>query len=166
MGGITFDGDVNAFGGILLGEGYWLNCEGSGGTVSNEIVGIPDGVPSGGTMTDMWISLPGHQTDGLDAGGWHIIGHPFNHATCVNKIAGGNESYVGDHIWFTDGTTLKTWEEAVYATWVDYKFSGNESFGGADVQYDGGGYDTYLRPGKGYWVNTYKDNLAMIIPAY
>ncbi len=75
-GGITYDAfDPDAFGKVLLGEGFWL-YQTQGGTIS--IVGIPDGVPdSSNNMTDMWISLPGNQLDGVDEGGWHLFGHPF-----------------------------------------------------------------------------------------
>ena len=35
--------------------------------------------------------------------------------------------------------------------------------GGFDVGFSGLESTSQLDPGKGYWINTYKDNLAMII---
>ncbi|MGQ9455362.1 MAG: hypothetical protein ACUVRS_10620 [Armatimonadota bacterium] len=150
------------FGNILLGDGYYLNnVDSASGFTYN---GVPDGVPdASGTMTDMWISLPGNQLDGADAGGWHLIGHPFNHDTPTNGSLGN-----GDNIWFTDGTTLKTWDEAVEAEWVEssMQYFDGVSQGQMTMTYQGWGNDDTLRAGKSYWVRTYKDNLAMIIPAY
>lgn len=177
-GGKPFEGDPVAFGGILLGDGFWLYVDtGMGGTISYD--GVANGVSDlAGTKTDMWISLPGNQNDAFtepspvgdpnaQGGGWHMIGLPYNNTVCVNKVTGGAESYVGDRILFTDGTTSKTWDEAVQASWVDYKMSGFDTANSAfDIQYDGGGFSTNLDPGKGYWFQTYKDNLAMIILAY
>jgi len=160
-GNITYDSlDPQAFGNILLGDGYWLYSYG-GGTIDFD--GVPDGVPDGsGNMTDMWISLPGNQLDGQDAGGWHLIGHPFNHDTPVDDGSG-----TGANIYFTDGTTLKNWSEAAAAGWVaDAMITYDNVAGNLNVQFDGLGDDDTLRPAHGYWLFTYKDNLAMIIPAY
>jgi len=156
------------FGGVLLGDGATLTVLSAGVTISYEGVpdGVPDmvaGVPVEGTMTDMWISLPGSTTDGIDAGGWHLVGQPFNHNTMVDPL--GDAS--GSGILFTDGTTLKNWSEACAASWVDGKMSTTDPINGAvDVQFDGWGGDDTLRAGKSYWLATYKDNLAMIVPAY
>lgn len=150
--------DTSAFGNVLLGDGMWLYGFGS---TTFTYTGVPDGVPDGaGVKTDMWISLPGNQLDTDNAGGWHLIGQPFNHDTPVSKTG------VGDNIFFTDGTVLKTWAEAAVAGWVD----GGMQFIDATTQnmllcsYDLADDDT-LRAGKGYQLRTYKDNLAMIIPA-
>lgn len=158
---VTYDSlDPSVFGNVLLGDGFWLMVYSGTQTVSYD--GVPDGVPDGaGNKTDMWISLPGNQNDGQDAGGWHLIGHPFNHDSPVDSGSG-----TGDRLFFTDGTTLKNWSEACAANWVDFKLSGYDPAGGIfDVQYDGLGADDTLRAGRGYWLLTYKDNLAMIIPA-
>ena len=160
-GYVTYDAlDPSTFGNCLLGDGYSLNVYASTGTISYQ--GFPDGLPDAqGVKTDMWISLPGSQTDGLDAGGWQLIGHPFDHNTVVDSGTG-----TGDKIFFTDGTTLKNWSEAVAATWVDGKMSGNDAVSGSfNVQYDGLGDTDTLQAGRGYWIATYKDNLAMIVPA-
>lgn len=152
--GVIYDDlEPEVFGNILLGDGYWLLSDGTY-TVSYD--GVPDGVPDGsGNMTDMWISLPGNQLDPADAGGWHLIGQPFDHDT--NVVA---------NLYLTDGTTLKTWEEAVDAGWC-----GNTLFAfdpttqsGLGVSYDIAD-DDHLRANQGYWFYTQKDNLALIIPA-
>lgn len=150
--------DPSLFGNVLLGDGFWLNVYSAGHQVLN-YTGVPDGVPDGtGAMTDMWISLPG---GGAGTGGWQLIGQPFAHDTVVDSGAG-----TGDKIFFTDGTTLKNWSEAVAATWVADKISGYDAGTGIfDVQYDGLGATDTLQAGHGYWLLTYKDNLALIIPA-
>ena len=154
--------DPSAFGNVLLGDGYILDNYAA--TPSFSYSGVPDGVPDGNwTMTDMWISLPGYQLDQGSNGGWHLFAHPFKHDTPVNGPLGS-----GDNIWFTDGTTLKTWDEAVNAGWVDSAMS---YFDGATqsqlaMTYQGWGNDDTLRAKSAYWIETKKDNIALIIPAY
>lgn len=152
--------DPSLFGNVLLGDGFWLNVYSGAQTLSYE--GVPDGVPDGaGVKTDMWISLPGN-SDAADAGGIHLIGQPFAHNTLVDPTGAGT----GSGIFFTDGTSLKNWSEAVAATWVSDTIAGYNAVGGIfDVKYDGLGYTDTLEAGRGYWVTTYKDNIAMIIPA-
>jgi hypothetical protein len=145
--------DPAAFGNVLLGDGYQLYQDAAG---SFTYAGVPDGVPDGGgNMTDMWISLPGYQLDGVDEGGWHLIGQPFNHDTS------GVEN-----LFLTDGTTLKTWEQAVDANWCD---DGMQYWDGASqsmlLMSFGLADDDHIRAGKAYWFHTKKDNLALIIPA-
>ncbi len=154
------------FGNILLGEGYWVyqgDPQGPSPVQTVSYSGVPDGVPdANGVKTDMWISLSGQQGDG-DLGGWHLIGHPFNHEVCISKEPG---NLLGDNITITDGTTLKTWGEAVAEGWVNDPMT---TWDGVSQGENSVGYffaaDEYLRPGHGYWVRTNKDNLAMIIPA-
>lgn len=147
--------DPDAFGKILLGDGYWLLAY-EGQSLSYE--GLESGVPdSTGKKTDMWISLPGADGNGA----WHMIGCPFAEDIPVDSGAG-----VGDNILFTDGTDVKNWDEAVGAGWVDASMTTENSFtGGVAVQYDGLGTDEFLRAGSGYWIQTYVPNIAMIIPA-
>jgi hypothetical protein len=145
---------------VLLGDGYYYYANETHSVVSYD--GVPDGVPDGsGNMTDMWISLPGNQFDGKDKGGWHMIGHPFNHDVTSDKGSG-----TGDNLFFTDGTTLKTWGEAVDAGWVDGTLSGWDSGTSFTITYDGLGDRMDLQAAHAYWLLTYRDNLAMIIPAY
>lgn len=170
QGMIAYDAfDVpGAFGNILLGDGYWFNYP-TAGTVS--YTGLLDGVPSPGTdgilgtsddvLTDMWVSLPGSQLDGADAGGWHLIGNPFNHEVLVDS-----GTFTGDLLKFTDGTMTKTWDEASVAGWVDsvMTYWNGQTQGMEDMGYFFNTDDRF-RPGKGYWLRTRKDNLAMIVPA-
>jgi hypothetical protein len=134
---------------IFVGQGYYINMFDSA-TFSYE--GVADGVPdSQNVMADMWISFP--------VKGWQMIGTPFNHDVNVN--ADGEEMGDGDNIFFTDGSSLKNWGEAVEAQWV------------ADcAQNDDGTVGFFFNdfskfePGKGYYFETKVDNLAMIVPAY
>jgi hypothetical protein len=154
--------DPASFGGVLLGEGYFLNA-----SVDTQVQfdGLTDGVPSAGIMTDMWISLPGNQMDGQDAGGWHIISNPFNHGIPFNEVYFG---YDGANIKVTDGVEMKTLLDAATAGWIDEPFS---YLNGASQGYESAGYlsgvyeSDELEPGKGYFVKTNRDNLALIIPA-
>jgi len=159
---IVYDAiDPTGFGNCLLGDGYILYNHANVDNFSFNAV--PDGVPdAGGAKTDMWISLPGNQLDGVSAGGWQLIGQPFNHDTASDLGSG-----TGDNIHFTDGTTLKTWDEAVAANWVDDTFN---YYTGIDqsmknITYNGLGDDDTFRAGNAYYVHTRIDNIAMIIPA-
>jgi hypothetical protein len=148
------------FGSILLGDGYWLYNP-DAGVVSYS--GVPDGVPDAlGAKTDMWISLPGNQADGVNAGGWHLIGCPFNTDVPIDP----NWMLNGEGVLFTDGTTVKNWSEAAAAGWV--ADSALYFDGAAQAQFSTGYFfndDDHFRAGKGYWVKTNVDNLAMILPA-
>ncbi|NLN76902.1 MAG: hypothetical protein GX139_11430 [Armatimonadetes bacterium] len=155
-GGVAYDSfDPEFFGNILLGDGYWLLAYTDGQTLTYD--GVENGVPDGtGAKTDMWISLPGAGSEG----GWHFIGNPFAQDVAVDSGAG-----VGDNIFFTDGTDLKNWNDAVAADWVDSTMYGEASYGGFGVTYDGFGEDDSLRAGKAYQFLTFVPNIAMIVPA-
>jgi len=168
FGFITWPTDENF--NMLLGEGYVLTQEFDAdediemiATCSYE--GIEDGVPdTAGTMTDMWVSLPGIKEGDdpePDFGGSHLFGYPFAHTMSVGKVDGHN-------IYFTNGIERKIWKDAVTALWVESVFTGWDPTlgGGVNVGYTTGADDFQLYPGNSYWVNTRKDNLAMIIPAY
>jgi len=142
------------YGGMLIGDGFWLN-----GNSSMVITydAIPDGIPDdSGTMTDIWISLPGR---GLGTGGKHLVGTPFAHNVDTDSDGGNN---LGDRIKFTDGTQLLSWGDAADAGWVAYTFQYWTGVGYRDLSYDSG---EQMYAGRAYWVGTAKDNLAMIIPA-
>jgi len=165
------DHATTPFTSMTLGTGYW--CTGSalpaGGVVSYAALldGVPELNPSTGApvtdsagnneQTDMYISLPGEQ---VGTGGWTIIGMPFNHSVAINATGDGNS---GSRILFSNGQQTLGWKAAVNAGWVS---SGM-------LRWNGGGYATHgysgsatktLTPGYGYWVQTYIDNLAVIIP--
>lgn len=151
-GGYCSLDDSGAYGNMLLGEGFW--CAGTEGqTIS--YTALNDGVD----LTDMWISLPG---TGAGTGGLTIVGNPFAHLVDVDK-----GSYTGDNIFFTDGTTLLTWGEACQDpyNWVSPTMTYWSGYGYDDVWFDNTAGPYQLDPGKGYWIGTNKDNLAMIIPA-
>lgn len=164
IGGSDFPYNLDTaefFGGIMLGQGYWLWCDSEQLTVAFE--GFPNGLPDtvGGARTDMWISLPGSDPDGdgvTDIGGWHLVGNPYNHLVAVG-VDGAN-------IKFTDGNEVKTWAEACSGAdpWVGDTMTG--FIGGSDVPT---GYTedklNFLIPAAGYWMWTNKPNLAMIIDA-
>lgn len=158
QGGVTYDDlDPAMFGNVLLGEGYWLLCD-ANNTISYQ--GVADGVPDANLVkTDMWVSLPGNTLDGVDEGGWHLIGHTFNHDTPVTV------TNPGDNIFITDGTQMLTWQQAADLGWCEAVMTGYDGIGqgGFAVGYDLADDDS-LRAGKGYWFLTKKDNLAMIIP--
>lgn len=154
---------------MLLGEGYYCNFP--AGTTSNPTAvvytGVQDGVPDAdGTMTDMWISLPGNQLDGVNAGGWHWISCPFNHPVPFN-----GDFWDGAKIKVTDGNTVRTLLDAssVAPIWIDepWTYLDGASQNGLYAGYMTGVYDSdQLEPGKAYAVKTRVDNLALIIPAY
>ncbi len=156
-GGYTYLDDTGAFGNMLLGDGFW--CAGTQGQ-HIQYDAVLDGVPdSNGNKTDMWISLPGQ---GNGNGGSAIIGNPFAHSIDVDK-----GTYTGDNIFFTDGTTMLTWGEACQDpyNWVSQTLTYWTGFGYDMVWFDNTSGPYQLDPGMGYWIGTYKDNLAMIIPA-
>jgi len=156
--------DPASFGNVLLGDGYWLQTNvGEGNSLTISFQGIADGVPdSSGNLTDMWISLPGDQYDEADNGGWHLIGQPFNHDTATSINAAQ-----GDHIFLTDGTYLKTWKQAVTDNWCGNAFIAFDASAqsGYNVGYLRTASDDTLHAGYGYWFQTKKDNLALIIPS-
>ncbi|MCE5324050.1 right-handed parallel beta-helix repeat-containing protein [bacterium] len=147
-----------SFGNIVLGKGYEWYVD-NDRTVSYE--GFADGLPCEYDKTDAVISLPGSQS-GSESGGWHFVGTPFNHNVPVDS---GN--YTGDLIYLTDGTTLKTWGEAVEAGWCVSQFDGLDAINqsGTSVAYDDLADSRFLISNQGYWFYTYKSNLALIIPA-
>ncbi|MCE5324052.1 hypothetical protein LLG46_12155 [bacterium] len=148
----------SSFGNIVLGKGYEWYVD-NDRTVS--YTGFADGLPSGYDKTDMVISLPGSQSSSVD-GGWHWIGVPFNHDIPVDS-----GSYIGDLIFLTDGTTLKTWGEAVNAGWCESMFHGFDPInqGGTTVAYNEFGDGTWLIANQCYEFCTFMDGLALIIPA-
>lgn len=160
-GGVPYSEDEpETFGNILLGDGYWLMCY--SGPTAMQYEGVADGVPemtlSG--RTDMWLSLPGNSVD--NSGAWHLLGHPFAHATPVNET----DDWTGKNILFTDGQSLLTWSEAVAAVWVSSQMDAWDAGGGGrSIRYDGDGDFDYLSSGQGFWLMTFEPNLAMIILA-
>ncbi len=164
IGGSDFpyNADTQEFwGGMMLGQGYWFNCELEQATIQYEA--FPNGLPDtvGGPKTDMWISLPGADFDGdgvPESGNWHMVGNPFNHFVALGEG--------GVNVKFTDGNEVKTWSEAAAepGAWV-----ANTMFGfsaGSDIVTNWTPDAlNFLIPSFGYWLQTNQPNLAMIIDA-
>lgn len=162
----TYTEDTESFyPGLMLGQGYWLNYNGAvdpdTGAATIQYTGFPNGLKDSESApcTDMWISLPGGDFDGdgvPESGTWNMVGNPFNQFVDVG-VGGAN-------IKFTDGQTVKTWSEASTGAtpWVSPLMFGFS--GGSDVTV-GYGSDNlnFLIPSFGYWLQTYRPNIAMIV---
>ncbi len=148
-----------AFGDVLLGGGYKLHNP-TPTTYQCTFLGVADGVPEAdGTMTDMWISLPGDQHDGTSAGGMHWIGHPFNHTVSTDRCLILDPG--PGHVWtITQAVDLGLIE----GLW-NYMEADTQTVRTAGLA-SLGAYDTWLRPTHAYEIRTHKDNLAFIVPAY
>lgn len=151
VGGSFMDYDMEASPfNILLGDGYWVTASADVDLVYD---GVPNGVPdSGGIKTDMWLSLPGlkESPTNLNSGGAQIISTPYD------------EEVSCDNVYFTDGTTLKSWMQAASDGWVGISMTYFQGGSFGDIYPENG---DILSPGWGYWVQTYKDDLAMIVVA-
>lgn len=170
---------------LLLGEGYQVDyrqggpAKSAGQWVPIHVVytGVEDGVPDAdGTMTDMWISLPGNQLDAGSAGGWHWISCPFNHEIHFN-VNWESDDNDGLNIKVTDGNIVRSIGDAstnhltppASDQWIDGQFN---YFLGQYQGWQTAGWDidnndtTVMSPGRCYMVKTFVDNLALIIPAY
>ncbi|MBP6963962.1 MAG: hypothetical protein KBC96_06105 [Armatimonadetes bacterium] len=131
-----------AFGNMLITEGYWLALP-AGAPAQLCFEGITDN-----DTTDMWISLP--------KTGWTIIGCPYSYQVDWNAVE------------ITDGTVTlplaaargSAWLETI-AYWWD---SGTQNLKQMGLD-DDWGDTTTLDPWHGYWVESKKDNLALIVPA-
>ncbi|MDI6829363.1 MAG: hypothetical protein QME62_12850 [Armatimonadota bacterium] len=138
------------FGGALITDGYWLWNETAGSTISYEAV-------TENYTTDMWISLPGKQNDNI-GGGWTLIGTPYD----VN--------YPWENVKVTDGTQTITVKEACNLPdpWLaQMHFYFNAEYQSLETlsypeQFPN---STELVPWHGYWINSLKDNLALILEA-
>lgn len=129
------------FGNMLLTDGYWLLLGPEGANqLSFEAITDNDD-------TDMWISLP--------KTGWTIIGCPYRYSVNWNTVE------------ITDGTAtipLATARDQWLKTityWWDSEEGGLKTMGLDDDFTD----TVTLEPWQGFWVNSLKDNLALIVPA-
>lgn len=147
------------FGNILPGDGYWVRLKtGDPTTISFTGIADQDG-------TDMWISLP--------CAGWTLIGYPYSYPAPDSEP--GEPFFVGDaYPWesvsVTDGTVTKTLYEASQrgarwissnAYWFDSMTQGALDIG---LPEDFPMSDSMVA-WHGYWVKSYKDNLALIMEA-
>ncbi len=135
------------FGNALLTDGYWLLVPG-GSAEQFAFEGITDN-----NTTDMWISLP--------KAGWALIGHPFSYS--VDWLT----------VQVTDGTKTISMEAAAKTEdpawlqsigfWWNSELQGLRTLGlPGDPDWP---ESEALTPWHGYWIMTYKDNLALIVPA-
>lgn len=131
-----------AFGNMLLTDGYWLRLTGTDNNVIT-FEGITDN-----DDTDMWISLP--------KTGWSIIGCPFSYSVDWNtvEITDGTAtvplSYARENLWLN---TLTYWWDSE---------QGSLKLMGIDEDFED---NVTLEPWHGYWVKSMRDNLALIVPA-
>lgn len=143
------------FGSCLLGEGYRITS-----SLSTPVVisyqGVADGVPDAeGHMTDMWIALPGRD-DGLDQGGVHWIGMPFNHSTPIERCL------------VTDGRQTLTIAQAVQTGLIDGLWDSIDNETKQPLKVGLGSLNPdrdVLQPGMMYQITTHTNRLALIVPA-
>jgi VCBS repeat-containing protein len=115
------------------GHGYWVYIM----TQDTEI-------DVDGTRIDFDYEVP------LGKAGWHMISTPT-----VNVYWG--------YCKFTDGTTTKTYTEAIAADWIaPYIFRWDP----ATNSYTSYGASGVIEPWVGYWIRTYVDGLTLILPVY
>ncbi len=106
-----------------------------------------DGVPI--PAVDARISCPTR--------GWSLISDPFITPVLWNNLK------------LTDGFQTLSLTDAVAAGWIGRiaftwdSTAGNFGYVGTGAR--GSRFDDSLRPWKAYWVSTYQDNLALIVPA-
>ncbi len=137
------------FGGVLLGEGYWLT--GTAGQ-SVQYQSLPSGIPTDETLTDTWIPLPG-EDNGINNGGRHLVGCPYDTFVPISNI------------YFTNSIEILSWSQANAAGWVGPSISYWTDSSYSYINCNGPTAVTVIQPGKGYWVESKVDNLAMIITA-
>lgn len=133
------------FGNLLLSEGYWLILPDAVPPAQLSFEGITDN-----DTTDMWISLP--------KAGWTIIGCPYSYSVDWNDVE------------ITDGTVTiplaaardDHWLDTI-CWWWDSSIPGGALLSiGLDDEWT---ETTTLNPWQGYWVQSFRDNLALIVPA-
>jgi hypothetical protein len=128
------------FGNVLRGNGYAVTATGAG-TVSYQ------GASNSGAA-DVRTVLP--------KSGWNFIGHPFAAPTLWSSVS------------VTDGESTLGISEAARAGWImPIAFGWDNAVSNLEYVILGPvrpRFDDSLRPWSGYWVQTSKDNLALIIP--
>ncbi len=129
-----------AFGNLKPGDGFALLSTTTGGL---SFEGIP--MPA----VDTRIACPKK--------GWSLISHPLTTPVLWYNLV------------VTDGNETKNLADAVAAGWIGRiaftwdNTAGNYGYLGTGAR--GSRFDDSLRPWKAYWITTYQDNLAVIIPS-
>lgn len=134
------------FGPIYSGQGYWIRSVLSGEICYSARTGSIE-------TTDRFIRLP-YGIDSNDDGGFTLIGLPFQDKQLLANLS------------ITDGNHVVSMADAIAMNWVDNTLwwwdSANQQQKTVKIS---GGDDTYLWPWRGYWIRTFRDKLALIIPA-
>lgn len=146
--GSPYTVDSGGFGNCLLGDGYTsLNY------LDTTTICTYNGVPES-YLSDVWVSLPGVQGDGLDNGGEHWFGCPFNHAVDIDS-----------GLKVTDGTVTISFAQALYPPygWLSMLKTVEHNSPYITGPSSEGPDDSCLRPNHMYDVITYKDNISLIV---
>ena len=131
--------DPSIFGKMSPSQGYALMAT-TAPSVSFQ------GVP---LATDMRISIPKK--------GWSLIAQPVNSSVLWTQLK------------VTDGSQTKTLQQAIAAGWIGRiaftwdTASGQWGYVGTGAR--GSRFDDSFHPWHAYWITTYQDNLAVIVPA-
>ena len=131
------------FGGMLLGDGYWLlSYESTPVTYSYQGLDDTDDM-------DIWVSLPTQ--------GWSLIGNPFsyNYPWELAKVTDGNvtvsmQTAAKTNFWL-NSIIYRIDSETQNQIWVGIP--------------DDAMLEDALLPKNAYWINTYQDKLALILEA-
>ncbi|MBP6964424.1 MAG: hypothetical protein KBC96_08465 [Armatimonadetes bacterium] len=127
-----------AFGGLLLGDGYWLNLDED----------RPVSYSGRNSALDQWI--------GVCRAGWALIGHPKDHPTHLADV----KVHAGDRIvGMGDAILTEGWIDCA-SYWWDAETQGLMDVGIPECW---GSTDTLL-PWHGYWLQVYRGDLALIVP--
>gem|GEM_PF-661864 len=126
-----------AFGRIMRGDGYWLRADTS----------YPlETTAYGGSTCDFLIALP--------RAGWALIGNPF-----PSEVVWGDTLVVrGSEVEPLPAAKSKLWLDSM-GYWWDNRTQGLCDMG-LPEDFPG---NTTLRPWHGYWVESYVDNLSLIL---
>lgn len=137
---ISYDELFEDFGNMLVGDGYWV-LKFSAGTTNVSYQGVD-------VSGDHWISLP--------RAGWTLIGYPNNTPTSVALAS----------VSVTNGIETKSWDDATAAGWVaGYAYTWDNSVSSnIPIGTDGIADLDSIEKGKGAWVQSNQDNLALIVP--
>lgn len=126
------------FGGLLLGDGYWLNIDED----------WPVSYSGRASSLDQWV--------GICSPGWVILGHPKDHNTYLADVS----IHDGDSICtMTEAVVTNGWIECA-GYWWDSTAQGLVDIGIPACLMSN---DTLI-PWHGYWVEVYKGGISLIVP--
>ena len=126
------------FGGLVLGDGYWLHLDED----------TPVSYSARASSLDQWISIC--------SPGWMIIGHPKSHGTALADVM------------IHDGGKIRSMRDAVLTdNWIECTgyWWDNENQGVMDIGIpDCWASTDTLMPWRGYWMQSLRGGLALIVP--